>query len=354
MGRLQGWFADGREGRAPPGGMEIAIDLGTANVLVAIKGRGVVLREPSVVAIERDSGRTVAIGEEARRMLGRTPGTITAIRPLKDGVIADYDVTEAMMRYFIQRAVGRSRLTKPRVMICVPTAATGSEKRAVREAARAAGAGRVELIDEALAAALGLGLDIHRPVGNMVVDIGGGTADVAVLSLGGIHASESVRVAGDKMDQAVQNEIRRVYGLSIGDRTAEEAKIHIGSVHPDGRAGTYEIRGRDIVSGLPRNLELRAEDIRPALLEPVSTILNAIKGVLERTAPELVADIAERGIWLTGGASLLHGLPELVARETGVPAQLAEDPLSTVALGTVKALETRLHEDHLVLFPRVV
>lgn len=334
--------------------MEIAIDLGTANCLVAVKGKGIVLREPSVVAMHRDTGQILAIGEEARRMLGKTPEAIVATRPLRDGVIADYDVTEAMLRYFIEKVSGRARFTKPRVMVCIPTGATGAERRAVREAAKEAGAGKVELIDEALAAALGLGLDITRPEGHMVVDIGGGTTDIAVLSLGGIAGSSSVRSAGDRMDGAVQMEVRRLFGLAIGERTAEDIKISAGTVHPKGREGEFELRGRDLVTGLPRNYVVRPHELRSALLEPVGLILDAIRQALEHTPAELVADVAERGIWFTGGGSLLHGLLELVAEEASVPTHLAKDPLSTVAVGTARALESRIEDGHLVVLQRVL
>lgn len=334
--------------------MEIAIDLGTANVLVAVRGKGILLREPSVVATEHESGKIVAIGEEARRMLGRTPGSIVATRPLRDGVIADYETTEAMLRYFIARASGHRSMTRPRVMICIPTGATSAERRAVHQAALAAGAGKVQLIEEPLAAALGLGLDITRPVGQMVVDIGGGTSDVAVLSLGGIAASDSVRVGGDAMDLALLHELKSTYSLAVGERTAEDLKVQVGSVHPEGRNARLDVRGRDLLTGLPRTLPVASQDIRAALLEPVGRIIGAIRQVLETTPPELVSDIVDHGIWLTGGGALLHGLAEQVTRETGVPAQIAEDPMSSVALGTARALELELFERHIVLFRRVI
>lgn len=334
--------------------MEIAIDLGTANCIVCVRGKGIVLREPSVVASHRDTGQILAIGAEARRMIGKTPEAIVATRPMRDGVIADYDVTEAMLHYFIDKVSNRARFTKPRLMICIPTGATGAEKRAVREAAKEAGAGSVDLIDEALAAAMGLGLDIERPGGHMVVDIGGGTTDIAVLSLGGIAASGSVRSAGDRMDAAVQAEIRRLFGLAIGERTAEDIKIAVGTVHPKGREGDFELRGRDLVTGLPRTYRVHPHEIRAALAEPVGMILDTVRRVLEHTPAELVSDVADRGIWFTGGGSLLHGLIELVSEETGVPTQLAEDPLTTVALGTARALESRIEDGHLVVLKRVM
>lgn len=334
--------------------MEIAIDLGTANVLVAVRGQGILLREPSVVATERESGKLMAIGAEARRMLGRTPGSIVATRPLRDGVIADYETTEAMLRYFMARVSRHRSMTRPRVMLCIPTGATGAERRAVREAAQAAGAGKVQLIEEPLAAALGLGLDIAQPIGQMVVDIGGGTSDVAVLTLGGIAASDSVRMGGDALDNALVHELKTTYGLAVGERTAEDLKVDVGTVHPEGRAAHMDVRGRDLLTGLPRTLTVSAQDLRPALLEPMERVVNAIRRVLEVTPPELLSDILDRGIWLTGGGSQLHGLAEYVTKETGVPAQVAEDPMSSVALGTARALDLELAENHLVLFRRVI
>ena len=334
--------------------MEIAVDLGTANVLVAVRGKGIVLREPSVVAVERESGRLVAIGDKARQMLGRTPGSIVASRPLRDGVIADYDITEAMLRYFIARVTPGRSMTRPRVMVCIPTGATGAERRAVREAAQSAGAGKVELIEEPLAAALGVGLDITKANGHMVVDIGGGTTDVAVLTLGGMAASDSVRVGGDAMDAAIAHELRSAYSLAIGERTAEEVKIEVGSVHPDGRSATIDIRGRDLLTGMPRTLSLTSADVRPILMEPAHQIVDSVRRVLEETPPELLADILDRGIWLTGGGSLLHGLPELISRETGLPAQRSDDPMTSVALGTARALELELVGRHIVVFKRVI
>ena len=334
--------------------MEIAVDLGTANILVAVRGKGIVLREPSVVAVERDTGRLVSIGEKARQMLGRTPGSIVASRPLRDGVIADYDITESILRYFIARVTPGRSMTRPRVMICIPTGATGAERRAVREAAASAGAGKVELIEEPLAAALGVGLDITKPQGQMVVDVGGGTTDVAVLSLGGMAASDSVRVAGDAMDSVIAHELKETYSLAIGERTAEEVKIEVGSVHPDGRDAEVDIRGRDMLTGMPRTLTISSADIRPALKEPAQQIIASVRRVLEEPPPELLSDIIDRGVWLTGGGALLHGLPELISRQTGLPTQRPDDPMSSVALGTARALDMQLVGRHVVVFKRVI
>ena len=319
--------------------MDIGVDLGTANVLVYIKGKGIVLREPSVVAIDRDSNRILAIGEEARRMLGRTPGNIIAIRPLREGVIADYDTTENMLRHFIQKVSGKSLLFKPRIMVCIPSGVTTVEKRAVLEAAMQAGARKTYLIEEPLAAALGAGLVISEPCGAMVVDIGGGTTDVAVLSLGGIVVTESLRIGGDKFDEALVRHGRKEYNIMIGERTAEEIKVNIGTAYPSGRNETMEVRGRDMVSGLPKTIRMSSAETREALAEPIALIVDCVKTVLERTPPELAADIVDRGIVMTGGGSLIHGLDKLINRETGIPTYLADDPLSCVALGTGKALD---------------
>ncbi len=320
--------------------MDIGVDLGTATVLVYIKGKGIVLREPSVVAIDRDTNRIIAIGEEARRMLGRTPGNIVAIRPLREGVIADYDTTESMLRHFIEKVAGRSMFFKPRIMVCVPSGVTTVEKRAVLEAAMQAGARKTYLIEEPLAAALGAGLVISEPCGSMVVDIGGGTTDVAVLSLGGIVVSESLRVGGDKFDEALVRYIQTEYNIMIGERTAEEIKVNVGTAYPAGRNESMEIRGRDLVSGLPKTMRIGSTETREALAEPISLIIECVKTVLEKTPPELAADIVDRGIVMTGGGSLLHGLDRLISQETGIPTYLADDPLSCVALGTGKALES--------------
>ncbi len=321
------------------GSMDIGVDLGTANVLVYIKGKGIVLREPSVVAIDRDSNRILAIGEEARRMLGRTPGNIIAIRPLREGVIADYDTTESMLRHFIQKVAGKNFFFKPRIMICIPSGVTTVEKRAVLEAAMQAGARKTFLIEEPLAAALGAGLVISEACGSMVVDIGGGTTDAAVLSLGGIVVSESLRIGGDKFDEALVRYVKKEHNVLIGERTAEEIKITVGTAFPTGRNETMEIRGRDLVSGLPKTVRITSAETREALAEPISLIVDCVKAVLEKTPPELAADIVDRGIVMTGGGSLIHGLDRLINQETGIPTYLAEDPLSCVALGTGKALD---------------
>ena len=320
--------------------MDIGVDLGTANVLVYIKGKGVVLREPSVVAIDRDTNKVLAIGEEARKMLGRTPGNIVAIRPLREGVIADYDTTESMLRHFIEKVAGRSFIFKPRIMVCIPSGVTTVEKRAVLEAAVQAGARKTYLIEEPLAAALGAGLDISEPYGSMVVDIGGGTTDVAVISLGGIVASESLRIGGDKFDDAIVRYVKKEYNMMIGERTAEEIKMNIGTAIRGRREGSMEVRGRDLLSGLPKTVRMSAVEIGEALNEPVEAIVQCVKAVLETTPPELAADIMDRGIVMTGGGALLYALDELIQKETGIPTYLAEDPLSCVALGTGKALES--------------
>ena len=319
---------------------DIGVDLGTANVLVYVKGKGIVLREPSVVAIDKDSNRVLAIGEEARRMLGRTPGNIVAIRPLREGVIADYDTTESMLRHFIRKVAGKSLFFKPRIMVCIPSGVTTVEKRAVLEAAMQAGARKTYLIEEPLAAALGAGLDIAEPCGAMVVDIGGGTTDVAVLSLGGIVVSESLRIGGDRFDESLVSFVKKEYKIMIGERTAEEMKVQIGTAFPNSRNETMEVRGRDLLSGLPKTVRITSEETREALAEPVALIVQCVKSVLENTPPELASDIMARGIVMTGGGSLLHGLDRLIQEETGIPTYLAEDPLSCVALGTGKALES--------------
>ncbi len=320
--------------------MDIGIDLGTANVLVHVKGKGIVLREPSVVAKDMNNGRVLAIGEEARQMLGKTPAHIAAIRPLRDGVIADFEVTEAMLAYFIKKVTKDrtwwSSLVKPRphVTICVPAEITSVEERAVKDAAKLAGARSVDIVEEPMAAALGAGLPIEGPSGSMVVDIGGGTTDVAVISLGGIVVSQSLRVAGNKMDDAIVRYVRRVYNLTIGDRTAEEIKIKIGSAFKLDQELAMEIRGRDLINGLPKTVKITSEEVREALSEPVSAIVEAVKSVLEKTPPELASDIIDRGVILTGGGALLRGLDKLLSEITGVPAIVADDPLSCVALGT--------------------
>ncbi|HEY6486060.1 MAG TPA: rod shape-determining protein [Candidatus Cybelea sp.] len=320
--------------------MDIGIDLGTANVLVFVKGKGIVLREPSVVAKDMNTGRVLSVGEEARQMLGKTPAHIAAIRPLRDGVIADFEVTEAMLSYFIKKVMkDRSWWSaiikpKPHVTICVPAEITSVEERAVKDAAKLAGARDVDIIEEPMAAAIGAGLPIDGPSGSMVVDIGGGTSDVAVISLGGIVVSQSLRVAGNKMDEAIVRYIRRVYNLMIGERTAEEIKIKLGSAYKLEQELAMEIRGRDLINGLPKTVKITSEEIREALSEPVGAIVEAVKSVLEKTPPELSADIIDRGIILTGGGALLRGFDKLLSEVTGVPAIVADDPLSCVAIGT--------------------
>jgi rod shape-determining protein MreB len=321
---------------------DLAIDLGTANTLVYAKGQGIIANEPSVVAVQKDIRglkRVVAVGIEAKEMLGRTPGSISAIRPMKDGVIADFEVTEAMLRYFIAKAHNRRTLVRPRIMICVPYGITGVEKRAVRESAESAGAREVFLIQEPMAAAIGAGLPITEPGGNMVVDIGGGTTEVAVISLAGIVFSKSVRVGGDKMDEAVINYVKRKYNLLVGERTAENIKIQIGSAYPDEEPSNMEVKGRDLVAGIPRTVIVNSDEIRDALSEPVNDIVEAVKVSLERTPPELAADIVDKGVVLTGGGSLLRNLDVLLREETGLPVMLSEDPLTAVVMGSGKALD---------------
>lgn len=322
--------------------MSIGIDLGTASVLVYVKGKGIVLREPSVVAIDKASNKILAVGEQARQMLGRTPASIVAIRPMRDGVIADYEVTESMLKYFINKVNGRKFFFKPVVVICVPTEVTSVEKRAVIEATLSAGAKKAFLIEEPMAAAIGAGLAVEEPGGNMVVDIGGGTTDVAVISLGGIVVGESIRIAGNKMDEAIVRFIRKTYNLMIGERSAEEVKIKIGSASPDSQPLTMEIRGRDLINGLPKTVSISSEEIREALEEPLMAIVEAVKGVLEKTPPELSADIIDRGIVLTGGGALLRGLDRLITKHTGMPVKIADDPISCVAIGTGKVDVSRL------------
>lgn len=325
-------------------GTDIGIDLGTASILIYVKGKGIVLKEPSVVAVDRKDGYLIAIGEEARRMLGRTPGNIMAVRPMREGVIADYDVTEKMLRYFITRACGNSWLFKPRVMVCIPSGVTGVEERAVRQAALQSGARQAFLMEEPLAAALGAGLDIAGSAGNMIVDIGGGTTDIAVLALGGIVQSKSLRIGGDKFDEAIVRYVRRSHNLLISERFAEDLKISIGSAFPRGlKENRYmEMRGRDLVNGLPKSIRLSTMECCEALQEPLAAIVAAVKEVLEHMPPELSADIMDRGIVLTGGGALLHGLDVRLNYETGLPVRIAEDPVSCVARGTGKAL-SQLH-----------
>ncbi|WP_152396341.1 rod shape-determining protein [Paenibacillus guangzhouensis] len=313
---------------------DIGIDLGTANVLIHVKGRGVVLDEPSVVAIESETKKVLAVGEEARRMVGRTPGNIIPIRPLKDGVIADFEVTEAMLKYFIDRVGGRKWYSHPRILICAPTNITSVEQKAIRQAAERCGAKEVFMEEEPKAAAIGAGMDIFQPSGNMVVDIGGGTTDVAVLSMGDVVTASSIKVAGDKFDAAIMKYIKNKYKLLIGERTSEDIKINIGTVYPHGRQAEMDIRGRDMVSGLPFTVTINSSEIREALWESVTSIVVAAKSVLERTPPELSADIIDRGVILTGGGALLDGLDELLAEELKVPVLIAEDPMHCVVKGT--------------------
>ncbi len=317
---------------------DMGIDLGTANSLVYLKGRGIVLQEPSVVAIDRSNGAVLAVGEGAKQMIGRTPGNIVAIRPMKDGVIADFDVTQSMLKYFIRKAQSKNNIIHPRVVICVPSGVTGVEERAVKEAAEQAGAREAYVIEEPMAAAIGAGLPVEEPMGNMVVDIGGGTTEVAIISLGGIVTARSIRVAGDEMDEAIINYIKRTYNMMIGERTAEEVKIRIGAACDPGE-GSMDVRGRDLVTGLPKTLQVKATEIQRAMEEPVGQIVEAIKVTLEKTPPELAADIMDRGIVMTGGGSLLRNFDRLVTRETGMPVNLSEEPLLCVVRGTGKCLE---------------
>ncbi len=323
FGRILGMFSN-----------DIGIDLGTANTLVYVRDRGIVLREPSVVAIQSGTNRVLAVGEEAKRMLGRTPGSIVAIRPLKSGVIADFEITEAMLRYFIRKVHNRRTMVRPRVIIAVPSGITEVEKRAVKDSATHAGAREVYLIEEPMAAAIGVGLPVQEPAGNMIVDIGGGTTEVALISLAGIVFSRSVRVGGDEMDEAIVQHMKRVYNLMIGERTAEEVKMTIGSAYPMGEETAMEVKGRDLVAGLPKTLTITSEEIHEALQEPVSTIVEAVRITLERCPPELSADLVDRGLILAGGGALLNGLDKLIAEQTGLPVHVADDPLSAVAEGT--------------------
>lgn len=320
-------------------GIDIGIDLGTANTLVHVKGKGIVLNEPSVVAMDSLTKKVVAVGEEARRMLGRTPGHIVATRPLREGVIADFDTTEIMLRHFIQKVIGKSPFKRPRIIIGVPSGITSVEQKAVIEAAERTGARQVYLISEPKAAAIGAGLDIFEPSGSMVVDIGGGTTDIAVLSLGDVVTANSIRLAGDKFDEGIIRHIRKEHSLLIGERTAEEIKIKVASVYPDARHEQLDIRGRDMISGLPKTVTVESEEMREALQESVDLIVAATHSVLEQTPPELAADIFDKGIILTGGGALLYGLDRLMTRELQVPIHIAQDPMSCVVNGTGMALE---------------
>lgn len=322
-------------------GQDIGIDLGTATVLVYIKGKGIVLREPSVVAIDKNSNKLLAVGEEARRMLGRTPGNIVAIRPLREGVISDYDITERMLKHFINKVCGNKvlKLFKPRIIVCVPSGVTEVEKRAVKEAAMQAGARKTYLIEEPIVAAIGAGIDIAKACGSMVIDIGGGTTDIAVISLGGTVVSSSIKIAGDKFDEAIVRYMRKKHNIMIGERTAEELKINIGTVYPRVQEVTMDIRGRNLISGLPKTITVSSTEIMEALEEPISSVVEAVHSVLERTPPELAADISDRGIVMTGGGSLVYGLDKLIQEKTGINVIVADDAISCVALGTGKALD---------------
>lgn len=331
---------------------DMGIDLGTANTLVHVKGRGIVLCEPSVVAIQRDNGEVLAVGEEAKQMIGRTPGNIVAVRPLKDGVIADFDVTQAMLKYFIGKAMDNKSFVRPRVVVGVPSGVTEVEKRAVIDAAIQAGAREAYLIEEPMAAAIGAGLPVHEPTGSMVVDIGGGTTEIAVISLGGIVTSCSIRIGGDEMDDSIVQYIKRTYNLMIGERTAEAVKIKIGAAIVPKDNETMDIRGRDLVSGLPKTLNVKASEIKEALSEPVKKIIDAVKGTLEKTPPELAADVIDHGIMMTGGGALLRDLDRLLSKETGMPVLIAEDALSCVGEGTGKSLESIELLKRIVMSPK--
>ena len=318
---------------------DVGIDLGTASVLVYVRGKGIVLREPSVVAVEKITGKILAIGEEARRMLGRTPGNILAMRPLRDGVISNYDITERLLNHFLRKVVGRRIFFKPRVVVCVPSGVTEVEKRSVIDATEEAGARHTYLIEEPIAAAIGAGIDIAQPRGNMILDIGGGTSDVAILSLGGAVLSDSIKIAGDRFDEAITRYVRRKHNLMIGERTAEEMKIRIGSAYPRKEQLFIDVKGRNLISGLPQALVVGSNEMIDALEEPLQSILESVRNLFERTPPELASDITENGICLTGGGALLYGMDKFISEHTKVPCYVAEDPISCVAIGTGKALE---------------
>ncbi len=317
---------------------DMGIDLGTASTLVYLKNEGIVLCEPSVVAIEAGTSNVLAVGEEAKRMLGRTPGNIVAIRPMRDGVIADFEITESMLRYFIKKVHNSRRLVRPRVIIAIPSGITEVEKRAVKDSALHAGAREVYMLEEPVAASIGVGLPIQEPSGNMVIDIGGGTTEMAVISLAGVVFAKSIRIGGDEMDEAIVNYLKRTYNLMVGERTAEEIKITIGSGYPMEEEMTMDVRGRDLVAGLPKMISITSEEVREALSEPIAQIIEAVRITLERTPPELSADLIEKGLILAGGGALLRGLDKLIAEETGLPVHIADDPLTAVALGTGKVL----------------
>jgi len=320
-------------------GRDMAVDLGTANTLVYVRGRGIVLNEPSVVALNTNNGQVVAVGVEAKRMIGRTPGNIVAVRPLKDVVIADFDVTERMLRYFIQKVHRRTRMAKPRIVVAVPSGITGVEQSAVKEAGHQAGARRVYIIEEPMAAAIGAGLPVNEPTGNMVVDIGGGTTEVAVISLGGIVTSQSIRIGGDELDQAIMTFGKKEHSLMLGERTAEEIKLALGSAFPAKDEPHAEIRGRDLVSGLPKTVLISTAEIRGAIDEPITLIIDAVKSTLDKCPPELAGDVMDRGIALTGGGALLRGLDQRIREETGMPVNIADSPLDSVVLGTGKCVD---------------
>jgi rod shape-determining protein MreB len=332
---------------------DIGIDLGTASTLVYLKSEGIVLSEPSVVAIEAGTSNVLAVGEEAKRMLGRTPGNIVAIRPMRDGVIADFEITESMLRYFIKKVHNSRRLVRPRIVIAVPSGITEVEKRAVKDSALHAGAREVFMLEEPVAASIGVGLPIQEPSGNMIIDIGGGTTEMAVISLAGVVFSKSIRIGGDEMDEAITNYLKRTYNLMIGERTAEEIKIRIGSGYPLEEEMTMEVRGRDLVAGLPKMITVTSEEVREALSEPITQIVEAVRITLERTPPELSADLIEKGLILAGGGSLLRGLDKLIAEETGLPVHLADDPLTAVVLGTGKVLSELRYLKRLSLSPKL-
>ena len=319
-------------------GNDLGIDLGTATVLVYVKGKGILLKEPSVVAINKNNNKVLAVGEEARKMIGRTPGNIVAVRPLRDGVISDYDITERMLKEFIKKACGKGRIVAPRVMVCVPSQATEVEKRAVMDAAKNSGAKKVHIIEEPLAAAIGAGLDITKPNGAMIVDIGGGTTDIAVISLGGVVVRKSIKIAGDKFDESIIKYVRNKYKIMIGEKTAEDVKIKIGSAFKDSRKLTTTMKGRNLITGLPDEVEISTEEVREALAEPVSVIVEGVKSILEKTPPELAADIIEKGILMTGGGSLLYGLNKLIEENTGVTVEIAYNSVEAVAEGTGQVL----------------
>jgi len=332
---------------------DIGIDLGTASTLIYVKNEGIVLCEPSVVAVEAGTTNVLAVGEEAKRMLGRTPGNIVAIRPMRDGVIADFEITEAMLRHFIKKVHHSRSLIRPRIVIAVPSGITEVERRAVRDSALHAGAREVFMIEEPVAAAIGVGLPIHEPSGNMVIDIGGGTTEMAVISLAGVVFSKSIRIGGDELDEAIIGYLKRTYNLMVGERTAEEIKIKIGSGYPLEEELTMDVRGRDLVAGLPKMITVNSEEIREALSEPIAQIVEAVRITLERTPPELSADLIEKGLILAGGGALLRGIDKLIAEETGLPVHLADDPLTAVVLGTGKVLSELKYLKKLVIAPRL-